>query len=377
MVDFPYGTVAGPGGTAKNTIVVGASNAIDKSMTWFSSWGPVKDGRVKPDIAAPGCKPSAGLTTTYPPNDYTSSGCGTSYAAPITAGSVGLLKQQFDQLGYSPVKPHTLKAVLIQSAEDHGNAGPDYQFGHGHLEVQDAIDIIIANDLDGDLIRVASVDDSEADTYNMAVPAGVSKMRVTLVWDDYEATLGAAKMLVNDLDLLVQSPGGTWSYAYKLNPASPSAVATTGYNDLDNVEVVEVSSPAEGRWTIRVEGSTVPEGPQEYTLVLPYNDPLSSIRRPDVEPTSYELYPGNPNPFSVLTLIRFDLPEPAPVVLKVYDARGRLVNTLVDEPLKAAGRHIVRWDGTSDEGVAVAPGIYFYRIDTGAYTRTRRVAVIR
>jgi subtilisin family serine protease len=157
LVDFPYGTVAGPGGTA---IVVGATNAIDKTMTSFSSWGPVKDGRVKPDIVAPGCKPSAGVTTTYPPNAYTSGGCGTSYAAPITTGSVGLLKQQFDRLGYGPVKPHTLKAVLIQSAEDRGNPGPDYKFGHGHLEVQDAIDLIVANDLDGDLIRPGSVGDS-------------------------------------------------------------------------------------------------------------------------------------------------------------------------------------------------------------------------
>jgi hypothetical protein len=344
-------------------------------MTSFSGWGPVKDGRVKPDVVAPGCKPSAGVKTAYPPNTYDTA-CGTSFSTPIVAGCVGIVMQQFNDLGYVAVKPHTMKAVLVQSAEDLGNAGPDYQYGHGHVELQDAVDLVIANHPNDELIRIDAVTDGEEDTFYMDVPAGAEMLRVTLVWDDFEGTPFAAKALINDLDLMLRSPGGSWYFAYTLDPVNPSQAAGKGYNDLDNVEVVEVDSPGEGRWMIRVRGTVVPEAPQEYTVVLPYEYPSAGMETPEHRPQGFRLFQNTPNPFSQLTLIRFDLPEASPIRLRVYDTRGRAVKTLIDEPLKSAGRHIAYWDGTGDEGRALAPGVYFYRIETGQDSRTQRTVLI-
>jgi hypothetical protein len=374
---FPYGTVPGPGATAKNTIAVGATNALDRTMTTFSSWGPVKDGRIKPDIVAPGCKPTGGVTGPVPPNDYDDPECGTSYATPVISGSLGILRQQFDLLGYTDISPHTFKAVLIQSAQDLGNPGPDYAFGHGHLQLKDAVDLVIANHPQNELIRVDSLMDAEVDTYYMDVESGVGSLRVTLVWDDYKGTPGSAKMLINDLDLLLQSPGEGWYYAYKLDPANPSAPATTGYNDLDNVEVVEVASPEAGRWTVRVQGTLVPEAPQAYTLVLPFEYPSADVRGPRALPPEYRMLSNTPDPFSEITLIRFDLPEPATVTMRIYDARGRSVRTLLDCAAKHPGRHVVSWDGIGDSGRIVSPGVYFCRMEAGSFRKTQRMVFLR
>ncbi len=375
--DFPYGTTAGPGATAKNVIAVGATNSISDSMTNFSSWGPVDDGRVKPDLVAPGCYAPIGVKSPWPPNEYFDEWCGTSYSGPVVSGSVGLLREQFDKLGYGSVWPHTFRAILIQTAKDLGNPGPDYQFGHGRIELKDAVDLVIANWPNDELVKVDSVANGEEDVYHMEVPPGADGFRITLVWDDVKGTAYAAQTLVNDLDLVVQSPGETSYYAYVLDPDNPSQDATTGYNDRDNVEVVEVASPGEGRWSISIRGETVPDGPQDYTVVLPYEDTSAGLERPDRKMPGFKLHPVRPNPFSLVTAVRFDLAEPGPVRLNIYDVRGRMVTSLIDAPLKTAGTHTVNWDGTDRTGSKVAQGIYFCRLESGTMRQTVKLTIAR
>lgn len=72
-----------------------------------------------------------------------------------------------------------------------------------------------------------------------------------------------------------------------------------------------------------------------------------------------------PNPFNGGTEIRFVLDQPSDVLLAVYDARGRLVQTLVDRSMEA-GEHARRWDGRDDEGRGVSSGLYFARLHTGS-----------
>ncbi|MCJ7457676.1 MAG: S8 family serine peptidase, partial [candidate division Zixibacteria bacterium] len=210
------------------------------------------------------------IYSTVPGNKYWEM-AGTSMAAPVVSGALGLMKQQFNKLGYGEIKPHTFKAILVQSADDVGNPGSGYSYGHGNLNLKTAIDLIINNYPKNDLIRVGTVADDETDNYYMNVPSGVNKLRVTLVWDDIEGTPAAAKELVNDLDLLLTDPNGVNHYAYRLDKDNPGANATKGFNSLDNVEVVEVDNPVAGHWTIRVWGWIV-TGTEEYTVVAPYED---------------------------------------------------------------------------------------------------------
>ncbi len=83
-----------------------------------------------------------------------------------------------------------------------------------------------------------------------------------------------------------------------------------------------------------------------------------------------------PNPFNPETTIRFSLSGPAAVSLRIYDAAGRLVRTLVGEPL-GAGTYARAWDGTDSRGAAVSSGVYLYRLDAGSFSRTRKMILIR
>jgi cytochrome c peroxidase len=84
---------------------------------------------------------------------------------------------------------------------------------------------------------------------------------------------------------------------------------------------------------------------------------------PPALPRALQLSPGRPTPFVSSTLITYDLYTAARVKLVVYDAQGRSVRRLVDGALQLAGPYAVSWDGRDDNGRAIVPGVYFYRLD--------------
>ncbi len=93
----------------------------------------------------------------------------------------------------------------------------------------------------------------------------------------------------------------------------------------------------------------------------------------------FALMPNAPNPFSGMTLIRFAIPSRAPVDLKVYDVRGRLVTSLITSGAgaMAPGMHEVRWDGRDNNRRKVASGVYFYRLSAGSLSATRKMVLLR
>lgn len=93
-------------------------------------------------------------------------------------------------------------------------------------------------------------------------------------------------------------------------------------------------------------------------------------------PEQIILHQNYPNPFNPVTNIRFTLPEAADVTLTVYDILGREVKTLVNER-KAAGKHIVHWDGTDNSGQAVGSGVYYYRLTAGEYSSVKKMLLVR
>jgi hypothetical protein len=96
-------------------------------------------------------------------------------------------------------------------------------------------------------------------------------------------------------------------------------------------------------------------------------------------PQSFSLSQNYPNPFNPSTTIRYDIPsdsDSVPVRLLVYDLRGRLIRTLVDED-RVPGRSQVHWDGRDNRGKSVSSGVYLYRIEAGDYFYTRKMIVVR
>jgi beta propeller repeat protein len=89
----------------------------------------------------------------------------------------------------------------------------------------------------------------------------------------------------------------------------------------------------------------------------------------------FALQPSHPNPFNPRTTVSYSVPVPGAVELRVYDVRGSLVRTLVDEAV-AAGLHAVTWDGRDDRGASVGSGVYFVRLSSRGDVRTQRVVLL-
>jgi len=282
-----WGTVRVPN-SAKNTIVVGATYSDTDLVTNFSSRGPVDDGRLKPDVMAPGDENENGLgdcngdmiRSTIPGDTY-GENCGTSMSTPAVAGAAALLIDRWRDVqgpGAADPWPSTVKGLLIHTAVDRGNVGPDFTYGYGRIDVRAAAGLLRATPSSNDRVIQRVIEDTgEQDTYTFTVPPPPPspflprpiRVKVTLVWDDAAGNPALARgtpQLVNDLDLEVVAPGGAVNRPWLLNPANPAAAATTGADHLNNVEKVEVPSVT-GNWTVRVRGNAVNEGPQPYSLI--------------------------------------------------------------------------------------------------------------
>ena len=83
-----------------------------------------------------------------------------------------------------------------------------------------------------------------------------------------------------------------------------------------------------------------------------------------------------PNPFCPTTQITFDLPEPACVTLTIYNVLGQPVRVLIDEEM-AAGEHSIEWDVMDDDGNEVASGVYFWKLQTENFTKTKKLMLLR
>ncbi|MBN1345701.1 MAG: S8 family serine peptidase [Phycisphaerae bacterium] len=261
-----YYTTAPPA-CAKNHIAVGALNSNDDSMTSFSSWGPTDDGRLKPDISAPGCQSNGdfGVTSTVSTSSYLAF-CGTSMATPTVCGLSALILQDYKTLHPGEPLPRnsTLKVLFAHNAVDLGNVGPDYQFGYGSVRVKDTIDF-----MRGGSFVENELDQGEERTWFVEVASGTARLKATLAWDDPPGAVNTIPELVNDLDVVAISPTGTVHFPWTLDPANPSLPAVRTQADrANNIEQVVVDSPAAGTWTIKVVGYGVSEGPQVFSLAV-------------------------------------------------------------------------------------------------------------
>jgi hypothetical protein len=272
-------------GNAKNIMTVGAVNDAvtggvrdpgKGTMASFSGWGPTDDGRIKPDIVTNGIglySPTAGSTSSY------ASYSGTSTSTPGAAGAAMLLADYYGQLfPGQAMRASTIKALIIHTADDLGNPGPDYKFGWGLINAKAAADQIAdhydfpdANKImEGLLLNDVNIAD-----YTF-VWDGNSPIRATLCWTDPPAGAvtgldNRSSRLINDLDLRIIDPNGSVTYyPFTLDLYNPAVDADTGDNVRDNVEQVLIYSPnVPGTYTVEVSyKDTLTNNEQYYSLIL-------------------------------------------------------------------------------------------------------------
>ncbi|HUV29514.1 MAG TPA: S8 family serine peptidase [Acidobacteriota bacterium] len=247
--------------SAKNVITIGAITSFSDAMTSFSSWGPTDDGRIKPDVVGPGynitsCRLTSGYTTMS----------GTSMSCPAVAGVVALLQEQYNrEIGGGALLSSTVRGILINTAIDLGNTGPDYSYGNGKVNAVGAATKMGIGEPSWVQDEMST---GETDVYDITVTGSAEVLKVTLVWDDPGGIASSSQALKNDLDLILIDPFDSERQPWVLNPSSPSAPATRGEDHLNNVETVEVVNPVAGLWKAAVRGYNVPYGPQSYSLIF-------------------------------------------------------------------------------------------------------------
>lgn len=269
-----------------------AGNA--NQMAPFSSRGPTDDGRIKPDIVAPGTWILSGYSDLYqegygdpvnPQNNaYQVDGWGmpvngsykyfggTSMSNPIAAGGAAVVRDYYQKAHGHAASAALTKAALINTAVDlldENNDGAndnDYPIPNVH-EGWGRIDLAAATSGSQQWVdNSTGLATGGTANYQFNVATSGSAFKVTLVWTDYPSTESAGTNLVNNLNLVVTAPGGA---TYRGNVFSGGWSQTGGSADnVNNVENVYVQSAAAGTWTVQVSGANVPNGPQPFALVV-------------------------------------------------------------------------------------------------------------
>jgi hypothetical protein len=258
-----FSTVLGSYQTSKNTISVGNTDELGVLFS-NSSKGPVRDGRIKPEIVAQGMF----VNSTTPVNAYGPQS-GTSMATPAVSGGLALLYQRYRQLnGNANPKNGLMKTLLCNGATDIGNAGPDFSYGFGWLNLLRSVKM-----LENTNYFNTSVNSAATNTHNITIPpaSNIAALKVMLYWNDSAAAPLSNPALINDLDLQVTDPLATVHLPQLLNtiPGNVNVPATTGADHVNNIEQVVINNPATGTYTFSVTGTTIPfSGQHEYFLVF-------------------------------------------------------------------------------------------------------------
>lgn len=287
---FTYGS-AWPADYPANPIRDDVSGNNAWQMAAFSSRGPTDDSRIKPDVVAPGTWILSAYSDLYqqgydgapnPQNgawQYDGWGFpydahykymgGTSMSNPLTAGGAAVVKDYYQKAYALNASAALVKATLINSAADtldENNDGandndfpiPNNHEGWGRINLDAATDGAIAYVDEGTGL-------STGGSQNFQVTTAGGPLKVTVVWTDYPSTDTAAINLVNDLDLTVTGPSGT----FRGNVFSGGwSVAGGSADRRNNVENVYIQTPGAGTYTVTINAFNIPNGPQTFALVV-------------------------------------------------------------------------------------------------------------
>lgn len=367
MSESGYDLISGMG-VAKNGITVAAieemlvyNDASSAIMSSFSNFGPVDDGRVKPDIAAKGVNVSS--PTSFSNSSY-GEFSGTSMASPAIAGLVLLLQQHYNETQGEFMRASTVRGLICHSAREAGFfEGPDYEFGWGVADGLTAAQIITNRNTSSIIEEnTLTAGTTYSRTFTVTEP---QKIQVTLAWNDPVGLANAvgsndqrAPRLRNDLDLVVTRADEV-NYPYSLNPNDPLSPATNfGDNKVDNVERVDILFANPGTYTIQVshKGATLVGGSQVFSLIASGEAGISLSTNDNDFRDDIIVYP---NP--VRNSLNFSLPNNLQVSrAEVFDLLGKSVqvgNSVLNNSLDVS---------------SLTSGVYFVKITADGKTSVRK-----
>jgi hypothetical protein len=290
----PFSTIGAPA-SCKNTLAVGATFNVNfgpqDSVASFSSRGPTSDGRIKPDILAPGHKLNSASAGNHDCSREEPQflRAGTSMSAPVISGSALLIREYFEE-GFYPcgfrgcgekvfpsgslVKAVLINGAVFQKAVVHASTGViksdqslapyDHTQGFGATNLLKSLPLKSENDFGVFVRNNEAISLGEVHSFELDINARScsSEFSVTLTWHDPPAAVGCTVCLVNDLDLLIEDI--STSPAVKHYPNGRKTP-----DRINNVERIQISNSSGRRYRITVAATRL--GPkydnQKYSLV--------------------------------------------------------------------------------------------------------------
>ncbi|MCX6173306.1 MAG: S8 family peptidase [Ignavibacteriales bacterium] len=317
---------------AFNIISVGAVNS-GNILASFSLPGPTADGRIKPEVCAMG----SGNYVALPPNGISyGTGSGTSYATPIAAGIAALLKSCW---------PHLINVQIRKIFLECGDnsASPNNGRGWGLISAKRVISY-------PNLSKTNNV-------YNVINKIFIDANGVKSSTVSLNYKVGSGSYQTVSMDTVVFN--NTLKYKYVF-PASINGDSVKFYFQYQTTGGSSVREPAGSNYYKFSYGSMNISN-------------LTSVKNNDAIPSQFYLLQNYPNPFNPSTVISYKLSVTSKVSLKVYDLLGREVATLVNEE-RLPGSYNSQF---SIQNSQLPSGVYFYRLQAGDFSETKKMILIK
>lgn len=354
---------------ANNPTVSGTGELQSLNINSSSSQGPTDDGRIKPDITGDGTNVYSSISSGG--DQAYGIATGTSMSAPNIAGSLLLLQQYYNNLNSQYMKAATLKGLVCHTADDDSQKpGPDPIFGWGLLNAKAAAETIQANNTGNAIIDELTLADGE--TYSKSFStSGSGPISVTICWTDPPGVdqsgiiNSTTPALVNDLDVILKDPDGFLIYLpWKLLLFNINAPATTGDNNVDTVEKIDVALPTAGTYTIEVtHKGTLVNSSQDFSLIVSGADITLGVNDNSLE--DFSIWP---NPADNILNYRFNSANNRNVNVTLLDVQGRIV--FIDS-LNTNNQLI---NGSIDTQ-SLTNGVYFLRISQGNAIVNKKIII--
>lgn len=408
------------------------------SLSTFSGIGPTADGRMKPDVTAPGqgivssmsgWAASATSITRITPDGKHFLTQGTSMASPHVAGAAALLLQISSNLTAAQIK-----SLLTTTSNVDASTGsvPNYSWGYGKIDVLRAAVKAInqsatasrqmyAYDADGTSGILSTPyltgDAKYAVRFSPSASGWVTGLQLNLttvanrpisttgtlvceVWTNAVGSVGGipGTKIGNSVlfDFARLNPGTSTPALANLIDMSPSGVTVNAgqeyhlvvYNSTsqDTLKVRTDQTTGSNRSSVFANGRWINLADAASGIATPYNlrmrvevtstGGLVSVDGASTMPVEFELSQNYPNPFNPVTTISYAIPFASSVRLSVFDVIGREVALLVNEN-QMPGRYTVRWEGRGNSGQILASGVYFYRLESGGNASAKKMIFMK
>ena len=422
----------GTPGAAKNAITVGAyvskatwtdDNSVPHTAAanglavvlgdeaLFSSPGPTRDGRQKPEIAAPGqiiasarSADAVSGASIFQSSSILEGGSyamsqGTSMATPHVSGVVALLFQESVKRGMAFDGIEVREALQNSARTDvFTGAVPNNRWGYGKMDADSLFALLL-----GPPVPTRSTETVQNDTSSIAfqTPDG-SETTIAFQYGAVNGHTVTYEHLGRDLPSTVKGDTppsfplqyfdiqttipDTITFEATVTVAYTPSLLTIADNPAESTLFLFHFDEADSSWrmldtTVDTVANTATATISSFSVFsLASVTPTSIVEEVSTPvlkpPGSYALDQNFPNPFNPATTIRYDVPKQSHVKLIIYNIAGQHVRTLVDVS-QTAGRYSVHWNGRNGVGEMVTSGVYVYRLSTGTYQASRRMLLLK